>query len=37
VDILEEEDVSDYGSERFNLEWMMKVLHTIKPAADVPQ
>jgi len=34
VDILEEEDVSDMGSERFNLEWMVKVVYTIKPAIE---
>ena len=37
VDILEEEDASEHGAERFNLEWMVKVVYTIKPAADAPQ
>ena len=36
MDILEEEDVSDHGSERFNLEWMVKVVYTIKPALEAP-
>ena len=36
VDILEEEDVSDHGSERYNLEWMVKVVYTIKPALEAP-
>jgi len=33
VDILEEEDVSELGADRFNLDWMVKVVYTIKPAA----
>ena len=37
VDILEEEDASEHGAERFNLEWMVKVVYTIKPAVDAPQ
>jgi len=32
VDILEEADESDKGADRFNLEWMVKVVYTIKPS-----
>ena len=32
VDILEEADKSDEGAEKFNLEWMVKVMYTIKPS-----
>lgn len=32
VDILEESDESDKGSERFNLDWMQHVVYTIKPS-----
>jgi len=32
VDILEEADESDKGSERFNLDWMQHVVYTIKPS-----
>jgi len=32
VDILEETDSSDEGADRFNLEWMVKVVYTIKPS-----
>merc|ERR1712013_430530 len=34
VDILEEEDISELGAQRFNLEWMQKVVYTIKPAIE---
>ena len=34
VDILEEEDTSEFGAQRFNLEWMQKVVYTIKPAIE---
>ena len=34
VDILEEEDISESGAARFNLEWMQKVVYTIKPAIE---
>jgi len=34
VDILEEEDTSEFGAQRFNLEWMQKVVYTIKPALE---
>lgn len=36
VDILEEPDESDKGSERFNLDWMVKVVYAIKPST-LPQ
>jgi len=36
VDILEEPDESDKGSERFNLDWMIKVIYSIKPST-LPQ
>jgi len=36
VDILEEPDESDKGSERFNLDWMVKVIYAIKPST-LPQ
>jgi len=36
VDILEEPDESEKGSERFNLDWMVKVIYLIKPSA-LPQ
>ena len=32
VDILEEADKSDEGVDQFNLEWMVKVIYTIKPS-----
>jgi len=32
VDILEEADKSDDGADKFNLEWMVKVIYTIKPS-----
>jgi len=32
VDILEESDKSDEGADKFNLEWMVKVVYTIKPS-----
>jgi len=32
VDILEEVDKSDEGADRFNLEWMVKVIYTLKPS-----
>jgi len=32
VDILEESDKSDEGADKFNLEWMVKVIYTIKPS-----
>jgi len=32
VDILEEADKSDEGADKFNLEWMVKVIYTIKPS-----
>lgn len=35
VDILEEEDVSDFGTERFNLDWMVKVIYTVKPSDNL--
>ena len=34
VDILEEEDISESGAARFNLEWMQRVVYTIKPALE---
>lgn len=34
VDILEEEDISESGAAKFNLEWMQKVVYTIKPALE---
>merc|ERR1711934_1328081 len=34
VDILEEDDVSDHGAERFSLDWMIKVVYTIKPSVN---
>jgi len=34
VDILEEEDTSESGAAKFNLEWMQKVVYTIKPAIE---
>jgi hypothetical protein len=36
VDILEEADASEYGAERFNLDWMVRVIYTIKPALPPP-
>jgi len=35
VDILEEDDVSDHGAERFSLDWMIKVVYTIKPSVNL--
>ena len=32
VDILEEADKSDEAASKFNLEWMVKVIYTIKPS-----
>ncbi|XP_023338705.1 probable thiopurine S-methyltransferase [Eurytemora carolleeae] len=32
VDILEEEDESDAAADKFNLEWMVKVVYLLKPA-----
>ena len=32
VDILEEADKSDTDAAKFNLEWMVKVIYTIKPS-----
>ena len=32
VDILEEADKSDSDAQKFNLEWMVKVIYTIKPS-----
>ena len=32
VDILEEADKSDEDALKFNLDWMVKVIYTIKPS-----
>ena len=32
VDILEEADKSDEEAQRFNLDWMTKVIYTIRPS-----
>ena len=34
VDILEEADKSDEEAQKFNLEWMTKVIYTIKPSVQ---
>ena len=34
VDILEEVDKSESGMERFQLEWMVKVIYILKPALN---
>jgi len=34
VDILEEVDKSESGMERFQLEWMVKVVYMLKPALN---
>lgn len=33
MDILEEVDKTEEGSDKFNLEWMVKVLYILKPSA----